>query len=221
MNGLMVNVAVQDTDAIVPRLGSFISELRPGKRRGLNQAIADAAMHLTREHLRLISLERHNTAEALGAQSTGHWGQASEKTTSKGTATEASVTVRQPGIGRVGHDVDIHPKDGLWLTLPIAAAAYGRRAYRMASLFFVQPKGKDYALLGQRPKEKKDRRPSDGGGISAATKAPVQWMYLLVHEVRQLQDRTLLPSDAQYALAAREGARSYVESLLAKVGGAS
>jgi hypothetical protein len=105
--------------------------------------------------------------------------------------------VKQVGIRRAAHDVDIAPGAGKqWLTIPIHAAAYNQRAYRMAGLFFVQPKGKDFALLG--------RREGEGKG------AGVVWMYLLKRSVHQKQDRTLLPSDAEYIAAAETGIGKYL-----------
>ena len=94
--------------------------------------------------------------------------------------------------------MDISPKTGDWLTIPIAAAGYGVRARRIAGLFFVKPKGKNFALLGRR---------------TGTGKGDVQWVYLLVHHVHQKQDRSLLPPDEDYRIAAKIGAESYIAYL--------
>jgi hypothetical protein len=115
-----------------------------------------------------------------------------------------------------------------WLTIPIHASAYNQRAYRMQGLFFAQPKGKAHALLGRRIEESAGRRRTkgkkspydddDGGGFEPAT-GGVTWLYLLVHSVFQKQDRTLIPTDDEYGVAAKLGVRNYVNYLLARSAG--
>lgn len=201
MSGIGVGINVQEIrDEATPAVRTFIDGLR--SRAGLHEAIGRRARELTRHHLQQIAATRHDTAEKLGANPTGHWAQATEKTTMKSSAESATITINQPGIGRVAHDVTIYPK-GMYLTLPLVAEAYGRRARRVPGLFFVN--FGDHAALGKRT----------GKGADAT----VTWWYSLVTSVHQKQDRTLLPSDAEYQQAGLEGIRDYVDYLLSIGGG--
>lgn len=184
-------------------VSSVLGDLAAGleDRIGLNEAIGDSVRNLVIDHLTKISETRHDTAEELGAQPTGHWEDPASYTERTATEEGATVSIRKPGIGRAAHDVTIEPgEDHEWLALPLLAEAYGQRAYRIPDLFFVQPKGKDYALLGRRTGSGKD--------------AQVSWLYLLVESVFQKQDPTLLPTEEEFRVAALQGARDYVDYLL-------
>lgn len=213
MSGLAIDLDLKVVrDEATPAAQSFIDGLR--SKAGLHEAIGRRALNLTREHFIRIAGTRHDTAERLGAQPSGHWAQAAEKTTMKSTAEAATISINHPGIGRAAHDVDIYP-EGMYLTIALIAAAYNQRARRVKDLFFVQPKGKDYALLGQRTGKRGGHAGDFGGGVAAA----VTWWYLLVTHVHQKQDRSLLPSDDEYHQAMSEGVEDYLSYLGAILGG--
>ena len=205
---LSVNVTVTDTDALIPRLATFVAGLRPSGRVGLNRAIGAAALQLTRAHLIEIGNTRHDTAKRLGASPTGHWSQAAEKTKANADANGATITIKQPGIGRAAHDVTIVPKDGKkFLTLPNRAEAYGKRARRAGiALKMVWGRKGPWALV---PKDFAIPK-----GEAAFSKIKEIAYYILARKIDQKQDRTLLPSDAEYRQATLEGARDYVAYLL-------
>jgi hypothetical protein len=197
-------LTIEVTDGISARYAQLIAGL--GDRAGMHEAVGRECLGLTRNHLIHIAATRHATAERLGATPSGHWAQAAEKTTETHTAAAATITIRQQGIGRAAHDVTIVPLGGKkWLTIPIHSSSYNQRAYRMQGLFFAQPKGKATALLG--------RREGTGKGAS------VTWLYMLVRSVFQKQDRTLIPTDDEYGVAAKLGVRNYVDYLLTRSAG--
>lgn len=211
-------------DGASPMLTRLVNGLT--NRQPLNARIGADERALVEEHLRQISLSRHDSAEALGASPTGFWGDADKRVTSTADADGATLSLTHPGIGRAFHAVTITPGDGKqWLTLPLLAEAYGQRAYRFPDLFFVQPKGKDFALLGRRAATRGPARKGkatdyneSGDGIGRAggdSSQEVSWLYLLVHEVHQQQDRTLLPSDEEFTQTARVAATEYLDRILA------
>lgn len=168
----------------------------------LNESVGESVRDVVRDYLIELSNDpsRHRSATELGAEPSGFWGRAAKLTTFSASTGGATVSVESPGIGRVAHDVTITPGEGKqWLTIPLVAAAYNQRAYRTDNLFFVKPRGRDYALLG--------RRTGTGGD------AAVQWFYLLVKSVYQTQDRTLLPSDEKLTRTAVKAVKRYVDHL--------
>ena len=191
MSGLSLSVDVVNT--VSPKIRAVTRCLTD--LRGLHDAMGYAARTLTREHL--LALNSHATANRLGAQPSGHWAQAAEKTTFEADATSATVTIAHPGIGRAMHDVTITPGAGKkFLTIPLIAYAYNLRAASVDGLFVA--KGKQGGLfLAKKESPEKD--------------APVRAWYLLVPSVHQAQDRSLLPSDTEYERAAVDGAINYLE----------
>lgn len=196
MSGISLNVDVQEGST--PKLRQFLAGLTD--LRGLHESIGLRARTLTRDHLIGIAGSRHATANKLGASPSGHWAQAAEKTSFEADANSATVTISHPGIGRAMHDVDILPK-GKCLTIPLIAFAYNVRAaavWESEGLFVLKSKsGNAKAVAGKR--------------LAGGTFQP--W-YLLVPKVHQAQDRSLLPSDDEYRIAGKEGARDYVNYLL-------
>lgn len=203
MSGISLKVDVND--GATPRVREFLE--RCANMRGLHEAIGLRARALTRDHLIELARDRHATANRLGATPSGHWAQAAEKTTHTADAVSATVTIAHPGIGRAMHDVDIVPTGGKKaLTIPLIAQAYNLRAaaaWEQEGLFIAggkNAKGKEVAVAV--------KRLGDGS---------LQPWYLLVPRVHQKQDRTLLPSDGEYALAAQQGARDFADYLLRKL----
>jgi|SRR5581483_8260944 len=195
--GLRIEVKSEEVDA---QLGRFMAGLT--NREPMNELVRDRARELTRNHLVAIAETRHATAERLGAQPTGHWAQAAEKTTSEADEEGATISIEQPGIGRAAHDVTIVPGGGKkYLTIPAIAAAYGKRAVTVPDLT---------VLIRWKDGERRAVALIQAEGKPGAGTV---W-YWLVKSVFQPQDRSLLPSDEQYRLAALQGVREYVDQLL-------
>ena len=168
----------------------------------LNEAVGMQVRADVRDYLIAVAGSRHASAIRLGATPSGHWAQAAEKTTFAATAESVTVSVKHPGIRRAVQDIDILPGPGKkYLTIPLIAAAYNVRAYRMRGLFFKLSKQGNPILW---MKEGKSIRP----------------VYLLKPAVHQKQDRTLLPAEEALRKSALMGVRTFVRSLIAKKEGA-
>lgn len=172
-------------------------------RVGMHKAIADVAVETTAEYLRGIAPARHRTATDLGATPTGALSKAAERVT--GSATEKAATVHVVGsfFARVFRDVTITPKESRALTIPMHAAAYGKRVgeLKLQGWVFFMPKTKD---------GKGKRRPILWAENPNGEILP---MYVLATSVNQKQDRRLLPSDEAYLAAAEKGARNYLDQM--------
>lgn len=199
--GLTIEVKSAELEA---RLQKFMAGL--SDRTELHEGIGARATELTRNHLVAIAQSRHATAERLGASPTGFWGQGVEKTTFTADEKGATVSIRQPGVGRAFHDVTTEPGAGKkYLTLPAIAEAYGKVARSVPDLT-AMIRWKD----GQ-------RRAVALAKVSGKGKERTEtaW-YWLVKSVRQKQDRTLLPSDEEYRLIALVATRDYLDKHFAR-----
>jgi len=195
----MSGLSIQVRDNASGHMASLIRGLR-GRRREMNEEIASDEAELVQNHFVKISAERHDTAERLGATPSGFWGSAVENTSFGASDEAATVSIKHPGIGRAGHDVDITPSGGkTFLAIPQIAAAYNQRAYL----------GLIFAVVDKRP--------------VLAKKTPdglVVW-YALVKSVHQKQDRTLLPSDREILDVAKLAIARYADVLFGLKGEAS
>ena len=199
-------------DAVQPALDRLSAAFTDTTK--LNRKIGGDVLSLVRDYLTQIAEERHESAEKLGASPSRHWGNPDTYTTMRAGADSAVIGISKPGIGRVAHDVTITPVEGKqWLSIPLIAQAYNQRARAIAGLFFVQPKGKDFALLGRRTDNRYDRDDAQDARTSS-----VEWVYLLVKSVHQNQDRTLLPPDEAFLFVASRAADEYATAALNAAG---
>jgi hypothetical protein len=139
--------------------------------------------NLTRDYLGKIAVERHKTADSLGARPTGILSRAAESPEYSATGEKVVLTIR-PGevLARAFRDVEIFPRNGRkWLTIPIHRRSYGKRAGEFKDIFFLWIAEASSAFLVER-----------------AANGNLIFLYLLVRKVMQKQDRTLLPSDEAY-----------------------
>lgn len=185
------------SDLVSPKLGALIARLSPTGRQDLNRAMGYEVQRLTVDHLRQIAATRHNTANKLGGTPTNHWAQAAEKVAQPSSLTSvtglgATLTINHPGITRALRDVTIKPKEAKSLAIPVRGLAYGRRPAELwdrLNLFI--PKGRRF--------------------IAMRTGKKITVLYLLVRSVTQKQDRSLLPTDAEFHKAAARGALQYLK----------
>lgn len=199
MNGVGIHITVEATEA--KRLLKTL-QLGPTDRVMLHKRIAARGEELTRTYLGEVSRERHATASRLGARPTGFFGDAAERVTRRADADGATVGITHPGISRAAHDVEIVPRNGSkYLTIPVNAIGYGRRAREIGNLFFFTSKKTGKLYLG-----------TNAEGVDH----PIA-IYLLVERSMLKQDRTLLPSDEAYGESALAGARDWVDAELHKV----
>lgn len=196
--------------ALLTRLSNALSD-----RTELHKSIASTSEILTVQHLTVLAGTRHATADRLGATPTGHLSQAAQSVVSSGTDEAATISVTSPGIQRAFGDVIIRPKSGKYLTIPATAEAYGRRARSFNDLRIAFFGGK-LALVKAEQSSLADRSRS---GFDYENRAPMQTAgrapiyYWLKKMVTQKQDRSLLPSDQDYAAAALQGIKNFVRML--------
>lgn len=167
-----------ETNQSTPALAALVASLEDPT--GLHVAMAARGERLMRDYLRAIAPGRHATANRLGARPTGILEKAAESPEGRGSVDGATVTIR-PGevLSRTFGEVTIRPTGGKrYLTIPVAAEAYGRRAREFDDLKFIRIGPQQIPVLA--------RRMANGNMVV---------YYALAREVKQKQDRTLLPSD--------------------------
>lgn len=193
----MSAMRLEITDEVTPFLARLSAGLTDTAR--IHRYIAARAEQGTREHVRREAPSRHATAGRLGAKPTGHLERASESIESGADATTATVRFpRATGLHRAFQDLVILPKaPKKFLTIPVNARAYGRRAGEFADLFALRVGPRETLVLAQK----------------VATGDTLEIMYLLVPSARVPQDRTLLPSDAQFLQLAELGAQDLLDDL--------
>ena len=89
--------------------------------------------------------------------------------------TDNSVVVDVPGITRALHDLNIRPKNGKYLTIPLHRSAYGISARDVSGLFYTKNK-RGTEMLAK----------NEGGSLVV--------MYILKTQVHQARNPNLLPS---------------------------
>ncbi|HPA20754.1 MAG TPA: hypothetical protein PLU30_23605 [Verrucomicrobiae bacterium] len=172
-------------------------------RASLNKRIGLAAKALTREHLSKIAIEKHGTAQRLGAEPTGHFKEAAESINMAADADGAELRIsHRGGLARAVRPVDIAPTGGRsFLTIPVHAAAYGRR---------VREFERNFGARLFRPYKKGAGKVRAKALAARGADKKLVFFYALRESVHQDQDRELLPSDDQYAIAAKEGVARWI-----------
>lgn len=183
---------VAETMAEVQRLRGGLNN-----RKNFHARLATSATEMTRGYLR--GLNRHTTANSLGAKPTQHHAKVARQLEAASTEDAAIIRIpRSSGLSRAFHDVTIRPGSGkTYLTIPVDKRTYGRRAREFSPgvlQFAFSVKMKTPVLVF-----------ADGSGVA----------YVLRSETFQLQDRSLLPSTKAYRTWARNEARRYINDLLA------
>ena len=154
----------------------------------LHRAAGSMVADLTHDYIGMIASTRHATAERLGAAPTGFFGRAADKVSMTADPSGATVTINHPGFIRAFRTVEIVPSKSKYLAIPINAISYGHRAIDLwAAMNLFIPKGKRV--------------------IAATIGGVLTPLYALCKSVTQKQDRSLLPSDADFQDAAVKGAR--------------
>lgn len=205
--------------AYLTKLHATLDE--PGERVHLHRSIASYTATLTARYLTTLAGTRHDTARRLGANPSGHLARAAESVISEGTDQAAVVSVVSPGLRRAFGPMTIQPRNGAkYLTIPATAEAYNRRAGSFNDLrLAVFGGGRYLALVKAEQSSLADRKRS--GFETDQQQAGLGWRrrgtiyYWLKKSVTQPQDRSLLPSDEDYAEEAVEGIKAYLRLLRA------
>jgi hypothetical protein len=190
-----VNITVSNLESATGALRAQIAALSGSGLADLHLSMITEVQHVTEAHLWQLAAVKHATAERLGAGPSGHLAEAATKvaqTVPESSASEGSLSINHPGMGRAFHDVTI-TKPGGMIAIPLCALAYARKPSQLwdGSFFMQRVKGKLYIFK------------------KVAGAKPLA-LYLLVRSVTQKQDRSLLPSDDHWADAALSGARYFL-----------
>jgi len=188
---VQISLAGLDADDLARLSESF----RDGA--GLHARIAGDAEIFVKARGRVTAQTEHRTANRLGARPTGHLSEAYEGIESQSTAAAASLLV--PGASRLraafGRYV-ITPRAGSkFLTIPVAAEAYGRRAREFDDLFFLRAGPRKTPILAR----------NAGGGL--------QTLYVLVPKAEIPEDKNLIPFD-DLADEARDSAEAFLDEAI-------
>ncbi len=185
-----------NTGGLSPALRKLASSLGGPGRAALHEAMGREVQKTTEAYLRDLAATRHGTASRLGAAPSGYLSQAATKAADPAALTAntdgATYTITHPALNRAFSEVTITPKNAKSLAIPIHALAYNRRPSELASgghQLFIK-RGRNILATRQ-------------GDSTLA-------LYLLVRSVTQSQDRTLLPSDQDWASAAARGAAAFL-----------
>jgi hypothetical protein len=154
---------------------------------GLHARMAGAAEKFLKAFGAKTSQTEHNTANRLGARPTGHLEDAYSRVES--SSNEAAASLWIPGASRLRAAFGaytITPSGGRqYLTIPVAAEAYGKRASEVTGLVFMRVGPKKTPILA---------RPEDGDRITT--------FYLLAKQANIPEDTGLIPFDDLFAEAA-------------------
>jgi hypothetical protein len=165
-------------------------------KSALHAEVAPAIERLSRDWIAEQAKFRHATAARLGGKPTGELGRAVSKVASSSDASGATVEFGSPLLARAFGDVKIRPGAGKkYLTIPISGEAYGVRMRRFpGKLRFLGKPGAKALVAAEFEKGRK---------IGTAH-------YLLVKDVNQKQDESLLPSDRAYLDSAMEAIAAFI-----------
>jgi hypothetical protein len=174
-------------------------------RGPMHAQMAVRGQRFTQDYLR--GLNRHRSAERLGASASGHYEKAATAVEAQSDGQEARITIpRRTGLGRAFGDVILRPGSGrTYLTIPAHAETYGKVVRDFPNdtfRFAILQSWRTFAVLVF----------AETGGRHEKGEVG----YWLKREVRQKQDRTLLPSDEAYAEVARGSAIEYLNERLAE-----
>lgn len=146
----------------------------------IHAAMAGAAETFIKDFGKDAASRRHDSANRLGARPTGHLAKAYADIESKSDASEATLLLPRASRLRAAFGgYTARPTGGRkYLTIPVAAEAYGKRAGEIPGLVFMRVGPKKTPLLA---------RPDADGGITT--------YYLLATKADIKEDPSLVPFD--------------------------
>lgn len=201
----MSAISLEVAEKLSPALRYVAERLEGAGRIEASHEMGVDVQVLVVDHLTDLANSRHDTANRLGASPSGFLGQAADAAAAAGVVVAdeggVSLSIRHPAVARAFRPIQIEPKRGKALAIPLAAMAYNRRPreWGASELFVWKSKTTGNAFLARRQQDKN---------------APLDLMYLLVRSVTQAQDRSLMPSDDAINSAAARGITRYIRRTL-------
>jgi hypothetical protein len=184
-----MKIDIQIANTATPELQAIAGRL--ANPAAIHAAIAGSSERFLKKFGAARAKEEHRTATRLGAKPTGHLVDAYNRIESGSDTTAARLFIPAASRLRAAFGTyTVRPTEGRkWLTIPITAEAYGKRAREIDGLAFIFNQETTTALLIKR----------NGDG----TYKPY---YLLVKQVTIPEDAGLIPFDdlAQNAADAAE-----------------
>lgn len=196
----MIRIGIKVDDQGTPFLRK-VQAAMTGDRKDFYRYVSTQIAEASREHVRALVPSRHTTARLLGAQSTRHLSRAAGAIEGQFSSTQGTLVFpRVSGLSRAFRDFRLKPvKPGIkFLTIAASARTYGKRAREFQDLKF----GYVSAPINGRTAMRAALLFPDGSTA-----------YFLVKRAFIPQDRTLLPSDVEFATAAEIGAREYLRAI--------
>lgn len=186
-------------DIRVESSADLVQALRTGLANTVELHTAIAAESEIFYQRYVSALNRHKTANQLGAQPTQHLAKSAKRIEGAGADDAAYVRIpRATGLGRAFRDLNITPKAGKkYLTIPAHRSTYGKRAGEI-------PHSMGFAIVGGRHRALVFTSGPDKGTVA----------YWLRTAVTIKQDRTLLPSDAATLAVATRSAKNYLATIM-------
>lgn len=191
-----MNLRIKISDGVSPMLQSAMRTLSPSGLTDLHHAAGVKVQELTRDHIAGLRRSPDSLASKIGAPTSNFYAQAAEKVAGDAALSAgpggATLTINSIGFKRAFQDVQIFPKTAKSLAIPINAISAGHKASELwdrMKLFI--PKGANI--------------------IAATIGGVLTPLYALCKSLTQKQDRSLLPSDADFQKEAVKGAKSYLQ----------
>jgi len=195
-------------DRATPAVAGALSELQLA---GVKPAIGRAVARLVQQHFLRLNRSRANP---LGGTRTNFYAQAARHTRFQVTSGGVRLTVDQVGIRQRLQGGQILPRHAAYLTLPVIAQAYGRRAgdFSQLELLWRRIGGQTRAVALVEAAAKSPR----ARGLATAS-AGGKVFFWLVQSVTQKPDPSVLPTDQEMKDAASAGANEYFRALLQRI----
>lgn len=178
-----INVKIEGNAAAL-RLIRQLEDAPEG--RMIWEAIGEAESDLVKNHF----YERDAKPNKMGAPKTHYWRQAGDSVGTLTRAGEAEVQIKHLGVRQQWKGGVITPKNSKFLTIPLRAAARGKRAAEFGDLFLLKRrKGRRYGFLVRSTGQKR-----------------IDVMYALMSSVKQDADPDVMPKDTEMQKLAGETA---------------
>lgn len=202
-----LNFAIDD-ESLKRRLAKLAS---PELMRGMHEQIQQTLVEKLKDHIGIMSITRHKTADRLGATHTGFYEKARGRVVGrKADEKEAVVAIENtPGLSRAFRDLHITPKTARWLTIPIHRTAYGKSVADLRSLGHKVFRPGSARILAETTEQTEQYTDREG---RKRTRRKLRPLYALVKSVRIPRDKGLLPQAGEIRRLAKEAAEDYVES---------